>query len=141
MDNIDEKILTLLAENARMPVKDIAKKVALTAPAVSQRIHRLEKQGRIAGYTLRFGKEKSEHSVSALISMMSLPPDKKPGFLQMVASERKVERCYNVTGTHSYIIIVCCEDMEELEKLLGRLQKWGQTSTQIILSTPVDRTL
>lgn len=141
MDNIDEKILALLVENARMPVKEIGEIISLTAPAVSQRIHRLEKQGVIAGYTLRLGKEKDEHSVSALISMMSLPPAKKPGFLQMVAAERKVERCYNVTGTHSYIIVVCCQDMEELERLLGRLQKWGQTSTQIILSTPVDRTL
>ena len=38
MDDLDRKILALLAKNARMPVKEIAEKVALTSPAVSSRI-------------------------------------------------------------------------------------------------------
>ena len=44
MDDLDHKILQLLAENARMPVKDIAQRVSLTSPAVSSRIHRLEQE-------------------------------------------------------------------------------------------------
>ena len=42
MDDLDRKILSLLAKNARMPVKEIAEQVALTSPAVSSRIHKLE---------------------------------------------------------------------------------------------------
>ena len=45
MDDLDRKILSLLAKNARMPVKEIAEQVALTSPAVSSRIHRLEQEG------------------------------------------------------------------------------------------------
>ena len=45
MDDLDRKILALLAKNARMPVKEIAEKVALTSPAVSSRIHKLETDG------------------------------------------------------------------------------------------------
>ena len=45
MDELDHKIIQLLAENARMPVKDIAQRVSLTSPAVSSRIHRLETAG------------------------------------------------------------------------------------------------
>ena len=45
MDDLDKKILMLLEQNARMPVKDIARHVALTSPAVSSRIHRLEQEG------------------------------------------------------------------------------------------------
>ena len=45
MDDLDHKIVQLLSENARMPVKDIAQKVSLTSPAVSSRIHRLEQEG------------------------------------------------------------------------------------------------
>ena len=52
MDDLDHKILQLLAENARMPVKDIAQRVSLTSPAVSSRIHRLEQEGVIGGYTV-----------------------------------------------------------------------------------------
>ena len=52
MDDLDRKILSLLAKNARMPVKEIAEQVALTSPAVSSRIHRLEQEGIIGGYTV-----------------------------------------------------------------------------------------
>ena len=52
MDDLDRKIIHLLAENARMPVKDIAQRVNLTSPAVSSRIHRLEQEGIIGGYTV-----------------------------------------------------------------------------------------
>ena len=45
MDDLDRKILTLLAKNARMPVKEIAEQVSLTSPAVSSRIHKLETDG------------------------------------------------------------------------------------------------
>ena len=52
MDDLDRKILSLLAKNARMPVKEIAEQVALTSPAVSSRIHKLETDGIISGYTV-----------------------------------------------------------------------------------------
>ena len=52
MDDLDRKILSLLAQNARMPVKEIAEHVSLTSPAVSSRIHRLEADGIIGGYTV-----------------------------------------------------------------------------------------
>ena len=45
MDDLDRKILSLLAHNARMPVKEIAEHVSLTSPAVSSRIHKLEADG------------------------------------------------------------------------------------------------
>ena len=51
MDDLDRKILTLLAKNARMPVKEIAEQVSLTSPAVSSRIHKLETDGIISGYS------------------------------------------------------------------------------------------
>ena len=50
MDKIDRKILSLLQENARYPLKYLAQKVFLSSPAVSTRIERMEKAGIITGY-------------------------------------------------------------------------------------------
>lgn len=50
MDKIDKKIISLLQENARYPLKYLAQKVFLSSPAVSTRIERLEKSGVITGY-------------------------------------------------------------------------------------------
>ena len=54
LDHIDAKILNLLRENARMPLKEIAEHVFLSSPAVSARIERLEKEGYITGYQVKF---------------------------------------------------------------------------------------
>lgn len=53
LDHIDAKILNLLRENARMPLKEIAEHVFLSSPAVSARIERLEKEGYITGYQVK----------------------------------------------------------------------------------------
>ncbi|MEG2769366.1 MAG: Lrp/AsnC family transcriptional regulator [Oscillospiraceae bacterium] len=138
MDNIDKKILEILCKNARASVKEIAAEVILTAPAVSERIKKMEKEGTIAGYTVLFGKNERQKNISAIISM-SVTPEDKPNFLSLAEKQQEVERCYNVTGSHSYIVMVNCADMSALEKLIGRFQGYGQTSTQIVLSTPVTR--
>ena len=44
MDELDSKIIQLMMRNARMPVKEIAKQVNLTSPAVPSRIHRMEQE-------------------------------------------------------------------------------------------------
>ena len=137
MDNLDKKILSLLEENARMPVKEIAARVALTSPAVSSRIRRMEKQGVIGGYTVVRGDQTGE-GVQALVSV-SVPPAARPDFITAARAERRVTQCHHVTGSHSYLVKAACEDMQALEALITTFQRFGATSTQIILSTPVDR--
>lgn len=139
MDEVDRKILNLLAHNARMPVKDIAARVALTSPAVSSRIHKLEEAGIIGGYTVLLHQPEAQAQINALISL-SAPPNAREVLLQLLESSPEVRKCYHVTGAHSYLIKVRCPDMAALEHLIMSFQKLGQTSTQIILSTPVDRT-
>ena len=103
MDDLDCKILALLAKNARMPVKEIAEQVALTSPAVSSRIHKLETDGIIGGYTVTLNRPADRVYVDALISL-SVAPSKHEAFLHLIL----------------------------------QFQKLGTTSTQIILSTPVN---
>ena len=81
MDDLDHKILQLLAENARMPVKDIAQRVSLTSPAVSSRIHRLEQEGVIGGYTVVLRhpdpRELSDHDRAGAAGLAVLPRDRQ----------------------------------------------------------------
>ena len=73
MDDLDRKILSLLAKNARMPVKEIAEQVSLTSPAVSSRIHKLETDGIISGYTVTLNRPADRVYVDALISLSVAP--------------------------------------------------------------------
>ena len=123
MDDLDRKILTLLAKNARMPVKEIAEQVSLTSPAVSSRIHKLETDGIISGYTVTLNRP---------------APSKQDAFLELLQNSREVLQCYHVTGAYTFLVKVSCGSMAQLEHLILQFQKLGTTSTQIILSTPVN---
>ena len=138
MDDLDKSILRILQKNARTPVKDIAQQVALTSPAVSNRIRRLERDGVIAGYTVVLHEPSRENAVSALISVAN-PSDQREELLKAVAAMPGVEECYHVTGSYSFIVRVRCPDMDALEHMITTFQNMGQTNTQIILSTPVSR--
>ena len=138
MDDLDKRILRLLAKNARMPVKEIAKEVSLTSPAVSSRIHKLEQDGIISGYTVKVNPPDSQTRVNALISI-SISPSQREDFMERLHTLPQVVQCFHVTGSYSYIVKTSCPDMDSLEHLITAFQKMGQTSTQIILSTPVDR--
>lgn len=138
MDNTDREILALLSKNARITVKDIAQQVALTSPAVSERIRRMEKSGVIDGYTVRLGQKGSRQSINALVSV-SCAQAQRDKFLQLALQQNCVCQCFQVTGGHSYILKVQCADVPALEDFINLIQSLGQTSTQIILSTLIDR--
>ncbi len=138
MDELDDRILALLRTNARMTAKDIARQVSLTGPAVGERIRRMEREGVIEGYTVRVARKKSAATIDALISV-SVTPGQQESFLSLAQNSPAVLQCFHVTGSHSFIVRVVCEGVGELEHIINRFQKWGQTSSQIILSSPVDR--
>ena len=110
MDDLDRKILALLAKNARMPVKEIAEKVALTSPAVSSRIHKLETDGIISGYTVMLNRPSDRVYVDALISL-SVAPSQRDELVELMKNSKEVLQCYHVTGAYTFLIKVSCGSM------------------------------
>ncbi len=133
MDSLDHEILRLLQRNARITIKEIARQINLTSPAVSERIRRMEKQEIILGYTVRLNTNFNKNSINALISI-TVPIADRGHFKEVVKTSRDILKCYHVTGSQSFMMRVRCDDIAALEQLLGQLQKVGHTSTQIILS-------
>ena len=76
MDQIDAKLIMLLQQNARVSLKELAKEVFLTTPAVSARIEKLEKEGVITGYSAKTNPVKLGYHIIAFINL-ELPPTQK----------------------------------------------------------------
>ena len=136
MDKIDIKILSLLQENARHPLKYLAEKVFLSSPAVSARIERLEKQGIIKGYHAVLDPVTLGYHITAFINL-TLEPHQKAEFYPFIDSCPNVMECNCVTGAYSMLIKVCFPSTQELDHFIGQLQTYGKTETQIVFSTPV----
>ena len=77
LDTADRKIVELLQEDARLPLKSIADKVSLTSPTVSARIDRLEKDGVITGYRASVNPEVFDYRIKAFINLEVEPVRKK----------------------------------------------------------------
>ena len=79
MDDIDKKLISLLQQNARMPLKLMAEQVFLSSPAVSARIERLEKEGIISSYEAKVNREKLGYNITAFINL-EIEPNQKAEF-------------------------------------------------------------
>ncbi len=136
MDQIDAKLIMLLQQNARVSLKELAKEVFLTTPAVSARIEKLEKEGIITGYSARINPLKLGYHITAFVNL-ELQPTQKKEFYPFIEKIPNVIECNCVTGTYSMLMKVAFPSTIELETFIGKLQKFGKTQTQIVFSTPV----
>lgn len=138
LDIIDRKIVNLLQENARFPIKHLASEIDLSSPAVSARIERLEKSGIIKGYHATIDPISLGFHITAFINL-SLDPKQKPEFYPFIESVPNVLECDCVTGNFSMHMKVCFPSTQELDTFIGQLQQFGNTETQIVFSTPVEQ--
>jgi Transcriptional regulators len=136
MDRIDVKLISLLQQNARNSLKQLAEQVFLSSPAVSSRIERLEKEGYIIGYQAEVDEAKLGYHITAFINL-EMSPKQKPTFYPFIESCPNVLECNCVTGNYSMLIKVAFPSTQELDTFIGQLQKFGNTQTQIVFSTAV----
>ncbi|MDY4077256.1 MAG: Lrp/AsnC family transcriptional regulator [Clostridium sp.] len=137
MDKVDLKLISLLQENARYPLKHLAEEVYLSPPAVSSRIERLEKAGILTGYRANVDQLKLGYNIIAFINL-EISPKEKPTFYPFISQCPNVIECNCVTGKYSMHIKVAYKTTVELDAFIGQLQKFGNTETQIVFSTPVE---
>ena len=137
MDNIDQKLISLLQQNARTPLKQLAQQVFLSPPATATRIDKLEKQGIINGYQAKIDQIRLGFHITAFINL-EMTPSLKPKFYPFINECPNVIECNCVTGDYSMLVKVAFPSTMELDTFIGQLQEFGNTSTQIVFSTPVE---
>jgi Lrp/AsnC family leucine-responsive transcriptional regulator len=139
LDAIGLRILAALQENARMSLSRIGRRVGLSAPAVAERVRKLEQAGIIRGYHARIDPGAIGRSVHAFIRLTT-DARHYPAVKTLAADVDQIVACHHISGDASFILQVRVEDISQLEAVVGRLSPLGQTQSAIVLSTPVDKT-
>jgi len=106
MDSIDLRLIDLLRENARSSYAELARKVGLSAPAVHERVGKLEAAGTIRGYRADVDHEALGLGVTALIGIIEDSGADTDDVLAAVRAMPEVESCYFMAGVESYQLIV-----------------------------------
>lgn len=138
MDPTNLKILQILQENGRMPFSQVGDRVGLTGPAVAERVRRMEEEGVITGYQARVDIGLVGYPIRAYIRLQT-PAERYQRFYKTIETIPQILECHHVTGDEAFVMFVVVESMEALESVIGRLSPFGETSTAVVLSTPLQR--
>lgn len=136
LDKTSWSILACLQENARASYADIGREVGLSAPAVAERMVKLEEAGIIKGYRIEVDYEKTGYTLKALIAVTT-GSGKLVHFLNYIDKLDEVLECHRVTGNHCVYLKVIVSNSGHLQELLARMTEYGETTTSIILSSPI----
>jgi Lrp/AsnC family leucine-responsive transcriptional regulator len=135
-DTRNIELLGLLRDDPRLSTSELARRVGLSAPAVRERILRLEESGIIRGYRLELDPAALGYPVAAFVRVRPAP-GQLPKLAELARSMAEVVECHRVTGEDCFVLKVHLRSIDELDKVLDPLLVYGQTTTSIIQSTPV----
>nr|WP_203922976.1 Lrp/AsnC family transcriptional regulator [Rugosimonospora africana] len=136
LDAVNLRLLAELQGDPRLSMSELARRVSMSAPAVTERVARLEAAGVIAGYRMDIDPAALDMPITALVRIRP-----GPGQLSKVAEAAQqtaqVVECHRITGEDCFLLKVHAPSIGELERILDRFTLFGQTTTSIVVSTPV----
>ncbi|HEY9841876.1 MAG: Lrp/AsnC family transcriptional regulator [Candidatus Sericytochromatia bacterium] len=139
MDDIDSKILNFLMSQGRASWAELATSLGLSAPAVAERVRKLEQRGVISGYAAEVRPEQLGLRLLAFVAVVLERPEHRAPFLAFVAASPLILECHHLAGEDDYLLKVLCHDTSELEDLLSEQLKslpgLLRTRTTIALSS------
>ncbi|RZM75189.1 Lrp/AsnC family transcriptional regulator [Leptolyngbya iicbica] len=138
-DALDCKILSELANKARMTWAELAGQLGISPPAAADRVRKLEEAGIIRGYVTQIDAPRLGYDLAAFIAVTLEHPRDRDGFLAAVQSTPEILECHHIAGDGDYLLKVRCRGTSGLEHLitaqLKELPGVTQTRTTIVLST------
>jgi Lrp/AsnC family leucine-responsive transcriptional regulator len=137
-DETDRRIVAEVQAEARLTMAELGRRVGLSAPAVTERLKRLEQLGVIRGYHADVNPRALGLSLGAVIRIRPAPGQLKNVADAAIATPEVVE-CTRITGEDCYILRADVRDVEHLEEVIDRFAVLGQTTTSIVQSSPVPR--
>jgi Lrp/AsnC family leucine-responsive transcriptional regulator len=140
VEELDRRIVALLADDGRMSFTDLAKATGLSVSAVHQRVRRLQKRGVVRGFTARLDLDEIGLPLTAFISIKPIDPAAPDDAPDRLAHLDAIEACHSVAGEESYILKVRVASPGALEELLQQIRAVANvaTRTTVVLSTPYE---
>ena len=115
MDAVDRLLLDALRVNARATYAELARAVGLSAPAVHERVAKLEAGGVITGYHAAVSPESLGYSMNALIGIFIADRADTDELAVELGDQPEVEHCWFVAGEETFVIKVRVADVAGLE--------------------------
>ncbi|OWJ65047.1 Lrp/AsnC family transcriptional regulator [Inquilinus limosus] len=135
-DDRNLALIRLLQAEPRLGTAELARRIGMSAPAVRERLLRLEEAGVIRGWRLELEPKALGYPLTVFVRIRPMP-GQVPKIAELARAMPQVAECHRITGEDCFILKVHVEAIETLDRLLDRFLAHGQTTTSIVQSTPV----
>jgi Lrp/AsnC family transcriptional regulator, leucine-responsive regulatory protein len=139
LDDVGWQILVELQEDGRVPFAELGRRVGLSTPAVIERVRRLEEAGIIKGYHAEVDPAKIGRGIVAIIRLRGANAETSLRIGRMLANFREVVEAHHITGDDCFSCKIHVASVGDLERVIGELAQHGNTTTSLVLSSPVAR--
>ena len=136
LDEVNVRLLQELQANPRITMSALGRQANMSAPAVTERVQRLEQAGVIRGYRLDVDPTALGLPVAAFARIRPAP-GQLPKVAELAERLEQVTECHRITGEDCFLVKVHAATIPDLEAVLDQFLLYGQTVTSIVVSTPV----
>lgn len=139
LDETGWRLLEELQENARLSYSELGQRINLSAPAVADRMRRMEEAGIISGYHAEINLHKVGLPITAIIRVGNTTGQSCQQTLARVSEIPEVIECYRVTGSDAVIVRVAATSVDHLERVIDQVSFYGPSTTSLVLSKSMSR--
>jgi Lrp/AsnC family leucine-responsive transcriptional regulator len=138
LDESNRRLLAELEADARLTNAELGRRVGLSAPAVAERVRRLEDAGVITGYRAEVDPAAIGYPLSAIVRVRPAAQQLRK-VAELAERTPEVVECHRITGEDCFLMRMHLRDIEHLEQVIDQFILFGQTTTSIMQSSPVDQ--
>jgi Lrp/AsnC family leucine-responsive transcriptional regulator len=138
LDPANRRLIDELQADARVSLAELGRRVGLSAPAVAERLGRLEAAGVIRGYHADVDPRALGLALGVVIRVRPAPRQ-IPKVAEAARASPEVVLCERITGEDCFVLRADVRDVDHLEELIDRFTPFGQTTTSVVQSAPVPR--
>jgi Lrp/AsnC family transcriptional regulator, leucine-responsive regulatory protein len=136
LDDVDRLLIGELQADARLSLAELGRRVALSAPAVADRLRNLEERGAITGFAARVDPRALGYALTAVVRIRPAPR-MIAKVADLARATPEVVECLRITGEDCFIMRIHVRDVGHLEELIDAFVLYGQTTTSIVQSSAV----
>ncbi len=138
LDGIDQQILNILSADGRISLSELAARVSMSAPSVTERVRRLQSRGILQHFTIDIDLSALGYVLEA-IARIKPRPGKLKQVESMIEGQSRFISCDRVTGDDCYVAKLVLRSIDELDELLEPFHNYAETNTSIVKSSLIKK--
>jgi Lrp/AsnC family leucine-responsive transcriptional regulator len=136
LDAVNRRLLAELQTDARLSLAELGRRVGLSAPAVGERLQRLQEGGVVRGYRAELEPAAVGLPLGVIIRVRPAAGE-LPKVAELARQTPEVVECHRITGEDCCFMKLHLRDVAHMEEVIDRFLLFGQTTTSIVQSSPV----